>query len=328
MKKILFLLCPVIFFAQKIETINLSKSINDRRSTVKSFDVIDQRADKEIGTVMQNKEKVSIVFPNDAVTDIKTWFNKSNKERGNDDMVLMLEKLNVSEEQGEKYSEGKINFKASTFLKRNDGYHFLYRKDTVVTISSRVTAYLSKSLARSIAEGFTDLVRNSQKFLAWEQAIPENELGNYDSLMKNNMALFINKELKDGIYEDFYDFFTQNPQPGFTLEKNSKGEINRAVNGKKKITLYHLYAYVSEGKAYKNTPIGVSEIFKNENGFYIISNRGSLFPVKMNVAYGSFGLVGAALGAIETTSKNNREQKKDKTEVYLDPFTGHYQFSE
>jgi len=46
----------------------------------------------------------------------------------------MLENLNVSSEAGgRKIFIGKINFKASTFLKINDGLSFSVQKSTVVT---------------------------------------------------------------------------------------------------------------------------------------------------------------------------------------------------
>lgn len=322
------MICPIMFWAQKVEIINLNKSVDDPRSSFKSFNVIDERPEKQIGGVMYHNELVTIGFENDAVTDIKKWFYKKNELKGKDDLILLLENIKVSEEAGEKYSEGKLNFKASTFLKKPDGYHFIYRKDTVFTVSSKTTPYMARNLSARINEGLTELLRSSYKFVEWNQAISENELKNYENVIKNNFELFKGNDFKEGVYKDFYSFFSQKPEEGFTLEINEKGNVTRAVNGKERIPLRSIYVYVLNGKAYKNTPIGFTEISKDERGFYILSNRGSLFPEQMNAAYGAFGLVGATIGALDTISKNKREKKKEKLEVYLDPFTGNYIFDE
>jgi hypothetical protein len=49
--KYFLLLFPVLFFSQKTVTIKLSESIKDNTKTFKSLTVIDNRGDKEVGTI-------------------------------------------------------------------------------------------------------------------------------------------------------------------------------------------------------------------------------------------------------------------------------------
>lgn len=92
---------------------------------------------------MYHKDQVNIAFENSADKDLQDWFYKENKERGNKDFVLLLENIEIIEDKKEKSSIGKLKLTASTFIKKEDGYHFVYRKDTAATVSSRVTPYLA-----------------------------------------------------------------------------------------------------------------------------------------------------------------------------------------
>lgn len=328
MKKTLFLLLfSVLLYGQKIETIDLSKSIKDSKNSIKSLTVIDQRANKEIGMVMHHKDEVKILFKNDASKDIRDWFYKYNPVRGHNDIVLLLENLNISEDKKEKYSIGKLELRASTFIKRDDGYYFVYRKDTVATVSSRTTPYLAQNLAKKITLIFTDLFKKSYEATPWEFNIAENDLPNYTSLLKNKLDILKAEELKEGVYKDYYSFFTHHPEPEFTLQTNNKGVVTKAVKGNEKKAIRNFYAFVHKGIAYKNIPFGYTEIFKNDDGIFIEVTKAQLFPgtttngVMIGAAAG--GLVGGIIGVVIDVSSN----KKNNTtghKVYLDPFTGNY----
>ncbi|MDR3024080.1 hypothetical protein [Chryseobacterium sp.] len=324
----LFLLISVFASAQKIETIDLSKSIKDGKNSVKSLTVIDQRANPEIGMVMYHKDEVKITFENGAEKDIKDWFYKYNPVRGNNDMVFLLESLNISEDKKEKYSIGKLELRASTFIRKEDGYHFIDRKDTIATVSSRVTPYLAQSLARKTTLILTELFKESYKAVPWEFTISENELPNYASVLKEKLSILKADELKDGVYKDYYSFFTHNPEPGFTLQENDKGIITKAVKGEEKTGIRHFYAFVHKGIAYKNIPVGYTEIFKDENGLFIEVTKAELFPettttgVSIGVAAG--GLVGGVIGAVIDVSLSNKKKNTLGPKVYIDPFTGNY----
>lgn len=218
--------------------------------------------------------------------------------------------------------------RASTFIKKEDGYHFIDRKDTIATVSSRVTPYLAQSLARKTTLILTELFKESYKAVPWEFTISENELPNYASVLKEKLSILKADELKDGVYKDYYSFFTHNPEPGFTLQENDKGIITKAVKGEEKTGIRHFYAFVHKGIAYKNIPVGYTEIFKDENGLFIEVTKAELFPettttgVSIGVAAG--GLVGGVIGAVIDVSLSNKKKNTLGPKVYIDPFTGNY----
>ncbi|MBO9692506.1 hypothetical protein [Chryseobacterium sp.] len=329
MKKIIFfLLFSVLLLGQKIETIDLSKSIKDSKNSIKSLTVIDQRANQEIGMVMHHKDEVKIVFENNASKDIQDWFYKYNPVRGHNDMVFLLENLNISEDKKEKYSIGKLELRASIFIKKEDGYHFVDRKDTTATVSSRTTPYLGQSLARKVTLILTDLFKESYKETPWEFPVSENELPSYASILKEKLSILKADQLKDGVYKDYYSFFTHSPEPGFTLQSTDKGIVTKAVKGQEKTGIRHFYAFVDKGIAYKNIPFGYTEIFKDENGIFIEVTKTELFPetVTSSVSIGAAagGLVGGVIGAVIDISGSNKKKNTLWAKVYLDPFTGNY----
>lgn len=327
-KTLFFLLFSILLFGQKVETIDLSKSIKDSKNSVRSLTVIDLRANKEVGMVMYHKDEVKIIFENDAGKDIKDWFYKYNPVRGSNDMVFLLERLNISEDKKEKYSVGQLELRASMFIKKDDGYHFIDRKDTIATVSSRTTPYLAQSLAKKATSILTDLFKESYKAVPWEFSLSENDLPDYASLLKEKLSILKKDELKDGVYKDYYSFFTHNPEPGFTLQTNDKGVVTKAIKGEEKTAIRHFYAFVHQGIAYKNIPVGYTEIFKDENGVFIEVTKAELFPetstsaVTIGVAAG--GLIGGVIGAVIDVSVSNKKNNTAGPKVYIDPFTGNY----
>ncbi|WP_139785327.1 hypothetical protein [Chryseobacterium phocaeense] len=327
-KTLFFLLFSIVLMGQKVETIDLSKSIKDSKNSVKSLTVIDMRANKEVGMVMYHKDEVKIIFENDAGKDIQDWFYKYNPVRGNNDMVFLLESLNISEDKKEKYSVGKLELRASTFIKKEDGYHFIDRKDTVATVSSRTTPYLAQSLAKKVTSILTDLFKESYRGAPWELSISESDLPNYTSLLKEKLGILKADELKDGVYKDYYSFFTHNPEPGFTLQTNDKGVVTKAIKGEEKTAIRHFYAFVHEGIAYKNIPVGYTEIYKDENGLFIEVTKEDLFPETagngVTIGSAAGGLIGGIIGAVIDASVSGRKNNTLGPKVYLDPFTGNY----
>lgn len=333
MKQILFfLLFFTILSAQKTETVDLSKSIRDRSNSVKTFTVIDLRINKDIGSVMYHKDHVNIAFKNSADQDIQNWFYEENKERGNNDFVLLLENIEITEDKKEKFSIGKLQLKASTFIKKEDGYHFLYRKDTVATVSSRVTPYLAQSLSKKVTLILADLIKSSYQKTSWEYSISENELKDYASLLRDKLDILKTDRLKDGIYKSYYSFFTHNPEPGFVIETNKKGVVTTAVNGTRKISVMNCYAFVYNGVPYKVIPVGYVEIFRDEKGLFIEVKKEELFPENSSgvvvIGGGVAGLIGTIVGNIAISAIDASAAKKRRamagTEVSLDPLTGHY----
>ncbi|WP_294212534.1 hypothetical protein [uncultured Chryseobacterium sp.] len=327
-KLFIFLLLSAFLSAQKTEVIDLSKSVKDSKNSVGSFSVIDQRADQQVGSVMYHDDPVSILFEHNASQDIKDWFYKYNPGKGSNNMVFLLEDLKVSEDKKEKYSVGKLELRASIFMKKDDGYHFVYRKDTVATVSSRNTPYMAQSLAKKITLIFTDLLKGSYTRNPWDLSIRENELSDYASLLKGKLDILKADSLKDGVYKDYYSFFTHHPEPGFVLQANDKGVLTKAVKGEEKTPLRNFYAVVYKGVAYKIIPVGYAEIFRNENGLFIEAKREELFPASntslAQIGGATGGLVGGLIGAVIDVSAAKQRKRIPGSEVYIDPLTGNY----
>lgn len=333
MKKIIFFLLVSVFItAQKTETVNLSKSIKDSKNSYSNFSVIDQRASQEIGAVQFHKDQVSIVFENNATDSFRDWFTKYNKMGGGEKLVLLLEKISISEEKKEKFQIGKLEFRASTFIKKEDGYHFLYRQDTVTTVSSRETPYMAQSLAKKITLIAADLFKNSYKKSPWAFSLSEGELADYPSLLKDKLDILKTETLKEGVYKDAYSFFTHVPEPDFIIQTNSKGIVTKAVKGEEKMPIRNFYAFVYNGIPYKVIPVGYVEIFRDETGLFIEVKKEELFPEPSSagiiVGGGLAGAVGSIVGnlAIMAIEKNaaNKRRGMAGTEVSLDPLTGNY----
>lgn len=338
MKKFLqvFMTCFVmISFAQNKEVIKFRGNItnNSEGSAYKFLTVLDQREDKSIGILPfgETKEMKEVVFPTTPSNDFGSWYTKSNYQGGGFEFILILKrlKLSVGETVG-KNAEGKIDFSAQTFLKDGDQYHFLYKKDTVFSFSNKE---VSEFMVKNVPAIYSIFIKKSYEIKPTEKSVSFADLKDYETFAKNNYEVFKGDQLKDGIYLDHQSFFNQVPEQGsYVLERNDKGEVTKAIkdeNGKKsKISAFKMFIYVENGKAYKKTMSGFIELNRNDKGFYIISNKGLLFPVQSNSTYGMFGLIGGIAGAIEENSRQKKMQKQDKEEVYIDSLTGEYDFQD
>lgn len=329
MKKIVFFLfVTALFNAQKTETIKLSQSVKSKKTNYKSFTVIDQRANKDIGSVMFHKDQVNLVFENSADKDFKDWFYSDNPVRGNDELVLLLENIKLSEDIKEKSSIGKIEIRASTFLKKEDGYHFLYRKDTVATVSSRVTPYLAQNLGKKLSVIFSELLKESYDAKVWDVAVSDAQLPDYAKVLKDTLEIYKTEVLKEGVYKDYYSFFNHQPEPGFTIETNSKGIVTKAVNGEEKKPIRNFYAFVHNGVAFKVVPVGYVEIFGDDEGLFIEAKKEELFPQTYSsgasIGFAAGGLVGGLIGVAIDASAAKKRNAVAGSSVFLDPLTGHY----
>lgn len=323
-KIFVFLLLSVFLSAQKTEIINLSRSPKDNKNFIRTFTVIDQRSDKNIGSVTDHRKEVKVAFEHDAVKDLQDWVSQSKAMQGKNDLVLLLEDLKISEEQHEQSSVGKLQLRTSTFIKKADGYHFLYRKDTVTTVSSRVNPFVAQNLARKFTMILSDFLEDSYKREAWELSIPEQDLPRYAEVLTDQLDILKANELKDGVYKDYHSFFSHRPEPGFVLETDSKGIVTKAVNGKDKTPIRRFYAFVHNGVPYKIIPVGYVEILKSDQGLFIEAKKAELFPETSNGIIINGGVVGAVLSASINAAVSAKRNRIPEKEVYLDPLTGQY----
>lgn len=326
MIKYLFLLLPLFAFSQKTQEIYLMGSIKDKSNTTKNVSLIDLRESKDLGTVNFKGKEIQFIFPkNDAEIFFNEWFAKFNKEpKGSNNIVLVLEKLHFANNPTE---DGKnhftADFRASTFLEKEGQYFFLSRVKNIYTPRQDFPENPT-GIALTVTQLFQSLLNQSYTKTPSILALSKDSLSDYESLLVPTLAANKNTELAPGIYSDFESFFSQSPLSGYELVRNSDNEVKSAKKGEETIPSYKIFAYVEGNKAHLNTAGGFLELEKDEIGFFVTSNEGTLNPAQMNSTYGMFGLIGAGIGAIETSAKNKAARKLPTSKIYIDPLSGKY----
>ncbi|KQR95257.1 hypothetical protein ASG01_05255 [Chryseobacterium sp. Leaf180] len=328
-KLIIFLFITSFFSAQKTEKIKFNKNIKNEFGSYRGFMVLDQRDSQDIGIISSNSEPTKIVFENeDVAKGIKDWFYEYNSLKTGDQLVLMLEKIKISETKKEKFSEGKLELQASTFLKKPDGYYFLKKKDTVVTVTSDFFPNMAQNLSRKTTAVLADLFQKSYTAKTWQISLQESELPNYTAILKSKAKMTNSTDLKDGVYEDSHSFFTNNPLSGYEIKTNKQGIVKRAEKGYDVKSIHRFYAFVYQGKMYKMVPAGYAEIKKQNEVYQINVTYDDLFPPKSGnyTVYGAIagGLVGAAIGAMIDSGRTPKGTGGELTLIGLDPLTGNY----
>jgi len=343
MKKILpFILFSVFVSAQKVELIKLNQNIKDKNGRTKSLTLIDNRPDKTIGTIADKDEMAEIKFADENLkSHIENWFLNDNKKLGNTDIVIMLEELKVYDEQdrNKDFPYAKLKIKISSFLKRNDKYYFINRFDNVIVCNPKVTAHAQRFLAPRISDIISEFIKVSYSNTISGTFIPENEINNYNEYLSKNYKAFNNPELKDGVYINFKSFYNQEPNAGYSVEKNRKGKVVRLMQNDLQTSISEMYCYVEGGKGYKLTPVGFDGMKKDEKGFSIFSSRVNLFAENKGggamVGAIAGGVVGALIGAaIDSASSSNSGAMNGigykstiESYVYIDSLTGGYIFT-
>lgn len=339
---LILMMISVLFAAQKSELIKLDQNIKDKNSRAKSITFIDNRSDKNIGTITDKQEKVEIKFENeDLKSFIENKFIEDNKKTGTNDIVIMLEDLKVYDEQDDNkdFPYAKAKIRISAFLKRNDRYYFINRFDNVIVCNPKMTAHPQRFLVAKIGEVITEFIKASYFLNITGAYIPESEINRYDEYLGKDYKAFNSQELKDGIYLNFKSFREQKSNQDYSVEKNRKGNVVRLMFKDVQTSISEMYCYVEQGKAYKLTPVGFDEMVKDRKGFYIHTSRINLFyQAKTGGAFvGAIagGFVGALIGgAIDSASSTNSGAMNGigyrstlETDVYIDSLTGGYVFT-
>ncbi len=329
-------------FSQDIELIKLYKNIKDKRGLIKSLSVIDNRPDKNIGTLSDSKKTVSLKFENeDLKSYIENWFNSDNKTEGNTDLVLMIEEIKSYQEQNLETNESvpKLKVKISSFIKRNDKYYFINRFDNIAIVPINRAAFSQDYFADQISNLFTNFIKSSYTSTVSSYVIPENEINNYNNYLVKNSKALNSSELKDGFYKNFKNFSNQEPDANYTLERNKKGKPKRLKYNGEQVPFSEIYGFVENGKVYKLTPVGFDEMQKDEKGFHLYTSRNNIFLKNSNnVMIGAMagGMVGALIGGIIDANSNNNSggmipfgySNHAQCIVYIDSLTGDYVFTQ
>lgn len=317
--------------AQKIELIKLNKNIKDKYSRTKSVTLIDKRLDKNLGIITYKDERIQMKFTDeDLKSYVETWFANDNKTRGNNDIALLLEEINITEFKSTGLA--KVKVKLSSFINRNGKYYFINRYNSTLDFNSKIYPNIPKEISANISNIFSALINDSYSHIALSTQIMEDELNNYETIVSKNMKFINAPELTNGVYTDFKSFSIQKPQEGYYVDKNKKGKF-AGVKNKENLLVSNeeLFCYVEEGKAYRLTPVGSLEMLKDDKGYYVVSSRLELFPPQNNngAMIGGMmgGLVGSLIGAaIDSGSSGMRDNSANISNIYVDQLTGSYIF--
>lgn len=338
------LFVPLAIMSQdynKTRTIKLNYPLQDFSRKTKNLEVVDNRPKQEIGEMVFRGNYYAFAFPsNNAKVDIEKWYHDNNKKTYTtsvNDIVLVIDQFNISSTSQNNTVYCNLSINAATFVKTENGYRFLSRFDDVLGVDSKQISGLPSLFQENIAKILQKLISDSYKAKPSDVEIPTSELKNYETILKASVPAFANSSLKDGVYPDFQSFFQQIPLQGYQMQKVEGQLYDKAINLETKFKLPNrkIYAYIENGKAFKNTAIGFREIQKDTDGFYLLANRGILFPEEFNISVWYFvagGLIGGAIGgtieAINNNAKMDKAQASEKSKVYIDPFMGTYSFSQ
>ena len=93
---LVLMLIPSFVISQnynKTKSIKLNYPIQDFSRKTKSLEVIDLRAEEEIGKIVYRGNYYAFSFPtNNAKNDIENWYRKQNKKKGINDIVMLIER--------------------------------------------------------------------------------------------------------------------------------------------------------------------------------------------------------------------------------------------
>ncbi|KFC24377.1 hypothetical protein [Chryseobacterium sp. FH1] len=333
---LLFVLICNLCFGQKNQEIRFYRNINDKTKSVKSITVLDARKNSDLGFVTFKKDNYSFSFENGSLKDqFERWFKADKAITRDRELILYVEKFRFFSESLNKGDLEKVELKLTVFEKKFGEYYYLNRLNDVMLLDPNKTENTPRGFSKYIDDILADFLKESYEITRGGMKVTDVELPNYENILQSDLELFKNSDVKNGIYKDYKTFFNQEPVSGYELVKNSKGEVTKAKSNTDKISANDLYAFVENGIAYKPTIAGNLEIQKDEKGFFILTNRLSLFPQQTNdiyVMFGMFGLVGGVVGgvvtAIHQNNKHNKAMKDEKYQVYLDALTGKYIFPE
>jgi hypothetical protein len=317
--------------AQQVQFIKLNQNIKDKFSRTKSLTLIDNRADKNLGTVTHKGETVQMKFSEEDLKNyVETWFAGDNKTRGNNDITLLLEEIKIDDFKNTGLT--KVKIKISSFINRNGKYYFINRYNSSMDFNSKITPNIPKTVSSTIETVFSSLINDSYAHIAFSTPILESEINNYETIVGKNIKFLNAPELTNGVYKDFRSLSLQKPEPGYYIEKNKKGKVTGVKNSENLLlSSEYVFAYIEDGKIFRLTPVGFLEMQKDDKGYFVFSSRLELFPPQ-NANTGAMigamtgGLVGALIGAALDSGTGRRDNSNNLSNIYIDQLTGEYTF--
>lgn len=319
-------------FSQNEEIITFKGNIpNPNDSDYSSFTVLDIRNDIKLGSLFYGKEgKIkNFKFENSLKTDLENWYIKSNYKGKEGELIMVVDKFKIgSIEKLSNPNLGLIQFSVQSFLKKDDSYRFLYKKDTVFIFDKNNS---SNAIKKGINHIFSKYFEKTYQSKAVGDPLNEENIKNYKDYIKSKYSLFSTNKLKDGLYLDYQSFLKQQPNEvnfKIVINEHAGQFINANVekNGRKRdIPSEKIYAYVENGIAYKTIYFDKRELKKDELGFYIIAKPSEISNQKTHGGLGYSSYLGLTGFLIDIAVNDSSKTKSDKeSKIYLDPLIGNF----
>jgi len=339
-KTFIFLLFSLVISAQSnLKKIKLDVPIRDFYGA-STLSVLDLRKDKEVGQLVYKGDTYTFSFDNgSAKEDIERWFSKQNKKTGGRELILLIQDLNVYNTFVEKTNYCKLRINIATFLKKDSSYYTLRRYEDVLELNPKEASGIPTTLSKGIEKIIQNVISKSFKEEPSPIGLTEIQLTDYYKILMNNKSAFSASTPKNGVYPDEDSFFDQKPLR-YRLVRNDKNEVVKAENPNnltEKLRASKIYAYVENGQAYKNSLEGFVPFNKDENGFYIESNRKLIYPDAQGSTYGIVGalfggiiggVIGGAIEGIVANAEYNKAKMAPRQKVYVDFTNGQYIFKD
>jgi len=218
-------------------------------------------------------------------------------------LTLIIRKFAIAELTGAFSESGFVDFRADLFVKNDDqSYQKLATIDTAhVNKGVDVTNGLLMHASGIVSDFLKDNLNNTPRdTVRYTQA----QIIDLENLDKQQVALYSNEVLKDGLYPDYIHFRDQLPQGEISLKDGdiSKGFYALDPNGKlKRIKANKCYAIVVNGIAYISSENNFYALYKNNNDYFFNGpSKTTASASNMVAASVMLGAIGAMLAANAT----------------------------
>jgi hypothetical protein len=224
-------------------------------------------------------------------------------DKGRGTLALIIRKFAVAELTGAFSESGFFDFRADLFVKHDDqSYQRLATIDTAhvnkgMDVTNGLLMHASDIVSDFLKDNLNSIPRDTVRYT-------HAQIIDLENLEKQQVALYSNEALKNGLYPDYIHFRDQLPQGEVTLKDDdiSKGFYAPDSNGKlKRIKANKCYAIVVNGIAYISSENNFYALYKNNNDFFFNGpSKTTASASNMVAASVMLGAIGAMLAANTT----------------------------
>lgn len=242
-------------------------------------------------------------------------------------LAFQMRKLNFGMDiiEGKEKAICKLRFTLYE-MDGNENYYFINTLDTLVIAGN-------KGIISEASNAVIGFLSDNVRFLPeeGEPALTFDEVGNIALFEKNSIPLYVQKNLPDGVYLDYYSFSILKPsETSMTVTKDASGDLkevkipNIEKPGKeRKLKNQEAYVVVLDGTPYIEYDRKYRAAYKkNDNWNFVISQKvqNSGFSIGIGIGGGRGGVgggIGIPIGG-----------KKEYIEMFIDHLNGDFYFGE